>query len=98
MPPTVSVAPEATVTDEEFVRRVLPTVMRLPAETVVAPLKALLPESVRLAEPSLTMPPLGRVRLDGSMAAEIVVSTFVVSVRTALPRSTCVPANVSVPV
>ena len=97
LPPTVSVAPEATVTEEEFVRRELPTVMRPPAETVVAPLKALLPERVRLAEPSLISPPLRRVMLDGSMSPEIVVSTFVVSVRTALPRSV-VPEKVSVPV
>ena len=97
LPPTVSVAPEATVTEEEFVRRELPTVMRPPAETVVAPLNALLPERVRLAAPSLISPPLRRVMLDGSMSPEIVVSTFVVSVRTALPRSV-VPEKVSVPV
>ena len=71
--------------------------MRPPAETVVAPLKALLPERVRLAAPSFVRPPLGRVMLDGSMSPEIVVSTFVVSVRTALPRSV-VPEKVSVPV
>ncbi len=71
--------------------------MRPPAETVVAPLNALFPDRMRLAEPSLISPPLRRVMLDGSMSPEIVVSTFVVSVRTALPRSV-VPEKVSVPV
>ena len=90
-------APLAIVTEEEFVRRVLPTVIRLPVETVVAPLKALLPESVRLAAPNFVRPPLGRTMLDGSMSPEIVVLTLVVSVRTALPRSV-VPEKVRVPV
>ena len=93
----VRVAPEATVTDEELVRRVLPTVFRPPADTVVAPLNALLPERVSVPEPSFVMPPLGRVMLDGSMSPEIVTSTLVVSVRTALPRSV-VPEKVRFPV
>ena len=97
LPPTVRVAPEAIVTEEELVRRELPTVMRPPTETVVAPLNALLPDRVRLAAPSLISPPPGRIMLDGSMSPEIVVLTFVVSVRTALPRSV-VPEKVSVPV
>ena len=97
VPPMVKVAPEAIVTEEEFVSRELPTVMRPPEETVVAPLKALLPDRIRLADPSFVMPPPRRVMLDGSMSPEIVVTTFVVNVRTASPRSV-VPAKVSVPV
>ena len=45
-PPMMSIAPVPTSTEELLVRMLLPTVVSVPAEIVVVPVKSLAPDSV----------------------------------------------------